>query len=121
MARLAKVTGGRYRETFSLALTCHFASIFLRVFNYAIHLLLGPYVFPSCTGPVPGNQLLLAACNSLVWSRTCGCAQVHSCVVPCVFLACPRFCFPWRVGSVSQGDDRTSETMKQARKLPFDL
>ena len=55
VARLAKVTGGRDRET--SALTCHFVSIFSRVFKYAACLFLVPFVSPSCTVPVLGNRL----------------------------------------------------------------
>ena len=57
VTRLAKVTGGRDRETFSLALTCHCVSIFPRVFEYAVCLFLVPFVLSSCTVPVQGNLL----------------------------------------------------------------
>ena len=49
VARLAKVTGGRDRETFSLALTCHFASIFPCVF-LARRLLQVLFFFPVPRG-----------------------------------------------------------------------
>ena len=57
VAHLAKVTGGRDRETFSLALTCHVVSIFPRVFEYAVCLFLVPFVFSSCTVQAQGNLL----------------------------------------------------------------
>ena len=47
VACLAKVTGGRDCMTFSLALTCHFVSIFPRVFEHAVCLFLVPFVFPA--------------------------------------------------------------------------
>ena len=57
VARLAKVTGRRDRETFSLALTSHSASIFPCVSEYAVCLFLVPFVFSSCTEPATGNRL----------------------------------------------------------------
>ena len=48
MAHLAMVTDRRDCKTFCLA-SCHFVSIFPRVFKHAICLFVIPLVFPNCT------------------------------------------------------------------------
>ena len=65
---LAKVTGGRDCMTFSLAPTCHFVSIFPRVFEHAFCVCLVPFVFPA----VPQQ-----------YRETCGSNMVHSHTFKC--------------------------------------
>ena len=65
MARLAKVRGRRDRDTFSLAFTCHFVSIFPRVFEYAVCLLLVPFVFP-----VARSQHRETGCGNMLFTVT---------------------------------------------------
>ena len=110
MARLAKVTGGRDRETFSLALTSHFASIFPRVFKYAIYLFQVLLDFPSCTGPAQGNWLLLVDLaihvfgRALAFVRKCTLASFLcvSCLCTLQFsMAVSRFPLPAHLHDVS--------------------
>ena len=65
VARLAKVSGRRDRETFSLALTCHFVSILPRVSEYAVCLFPVPFVFP-----VARSQHRETSCADNVHSHT---------------------------------------------------
>ena len=88
VALLAKVTGGRDRETFTLALTCHFVSIFPRVFEYAVCLFLVPFVLSSCT--VPAQE---TGCCDIVHSHTFNCSvKLCLCSSRLVFHLCYRFC-----------------------------
>ena len=95
VAQLAKVTGRRDCETFSLALVYHLVSIFPRVLEYAACLfLLIPFVFSRCTMvsgdlELRGNPLHLPKSQSF-WSR-CGGLCVSLCCFR-KFVFCPYLC-----------------------------
>ena len=83
VAHLAKVTSRRDCKTFSLALTCHFVSIFPRVHQYAVCLVQIPLVFSICTmvsgePEVVGKPAAFFLVHSPFWSR-CGGLGVSQC------------------------------------------